>query len=243
MNFFKKVKLAITNFESYQTFAKENTFKAIQYFLIIVLIFSIFATIGITYNVYNVIQSGELETMLKDIELQNFPTQEVLDVVNQTEPYQLIMSLFLFMLVYLTITYTLVIMLDVLILSLLAYLTTKLYKVGLKYKECFNMAIYALTLPILLNAIYIVVNSFTGFTIEYFQIMYNVVSYIYIITAILIIKADIDKTASDALLVEEAKIEKQEEEQEVEEEPTKEKNENKKDKTDKEKGSPEPGQA
>ena len=65
------------------------------------------------------------------------------------------------------------------------------------------MSIYALTLPIILNIVYVLLNSFTGFTIQYFQIMYNLISYIYIIAAILIIKSDFNKTASDMIKVEE----------------------------------------
>ena len=45
--------------------------------------------------------------------------------------------------------------------------------------------------PIILNAIYIVVNLFTGFEVKYFQWMYATISYIYIIIAILMIKTDL----------------------------------------------------
>ena len=55
------------------------------------------------------------------------------------------------------------------------------------------MALHALTLPTILNLIYIIVNLYTGFNIEYFQVMYSAISYVYIITGILMIKADFIK--------------------------------------------------
>lgn len=52
------------------------------------------------------------------------------------------------------------------------------------------MGIHALTLPIVLNIIYVLINGLTGFVVKYFQIMYTAISYIYIITAIFMIKSD-----------------------------------------------------
>ena len=52
------------------------------------------------------------------------------------------------------------------------------------------MGVHALTLPIILNILYIILNAFTGYTIKYFQIMYTAISYIYMVAAILIIKSD-----------------------------------------------------
>ena len=57
----------------------------------------------------------------------------------------------------------------------------------------YNIAVYSLTLPILLNLIYTVINTLTGYTITYFPIMYTGVTCIYIFTAILMIKSDIIK--------------------------------------------------
>ena len=44
-----------------------------------------------------------------------------------------------------------------------------------------------------MNIIYFIVNSFTGFTIKYFEIMYTTVATIYIATAILMIRSDVIK--------------------------------------------------
>ena len=52
---------------------------------------------------------------------------------------------------------------------------------------------YATTLSIVLYLIYGIVNIFTGFTIIYFDVAYNAISFIYVATAILIIRNDLIK--------------------------------------------------
>lgn len=95
--------------------------------------------------------------------------------------------------VYLFIIYALEILIDVLLLSVVGYLLTKIVGVRFKYKSIFNMGIYALTLSIILYLLYIIVNVFTTFNIKYFEIAYNAIAYIYMITAILTIKSDLIK--------------------------------------------------
>lgn len=50
---------------------------------------------------------------------------------------------------------------------------------------------HSLTLPLILNLIYIIVNTYTGFEVRYFQWMYTSISYIYVVVAILMIKTEI----------------------------------------------------
>lgn len=64
---------------------------------------------------------------------------------------------------------------------------------NLNIGKSFNIAVHALTLSLILNMIYIVINTLTGFTIKYFQVMYTAIAYIYIITAIFMIKSDYNK--------------------------------------------------
>ena len=107
-----------------------------------------------------------------------------------------------------------------------------------------KIAIHSLTLPILLNALIVLIEAFTNFKIEYFEIMYIGISYIYIITAILMIKDDIIKNQKELTKIieeqekvrlelerqkeeEEEKKEEQRREKEKEEQRKKEKKENK----------------
>ena len=97
-------------------------------------------------------------------------------------------------------------------------------KIKLKPSALYNIAIYALTFPIILNAIYMIINIFTGFTVKYFQVMYTAISYIYVISSILIIKSDFIKKQAELtkILSEQEKVKeelaKKEQEKKEEEE-------------------------
>ena len=78
-------------------------------------------------------------------------------------------------------------------ISLLGYIVTKFVGMPLKYSAIYNMSISALTLPTMLNLIYAVINTFTGFIIPYFQVMYTLIAYVALIAAILIMKSEITK--------------------------------------------------
>ena len=98
-----------------------------------------------------------------------------------------------------------------------------------------SLAIYSLTLSIILSTAYSVVYSFTKFEIRYFDIMYMIIAFIYIVAAIMIMKEG-NKTAGEAVTVDGQIIKTQDEDVE---ETVDEKNEKKKkklpDDTDKEK--------
>lgn len=178
--------------------------------------------------------------------INNITKQGVIDYFNNYGYVKISIALFIFMLLYLYLAYIIITILDVLILSALAFLTSKIYKISLNYKQCFSIAVYALTLSILLNSIYVILNSFTGFKIEYFQIMYNIISYIYVIAAILLIKTDYSKTGMDLMkIVEEIKNKEKDLEEKIDKPKEKEEHEETEDKTTKndekkETGTPEP---
>ena len=101
--------------------------------------------------------------------------------------------LFVGTMLYIFIIYLSNILVDMLLLAILTYIVTRIAGLRLKHSAVYNIATYSLTLPIILNIIYFVVNAFTGFVIQYFQLMYTALASIYIITAILIIKSDVMK--------------------------------------------------
>lgn len=141
-------------------------------------------------NDFNTVLFSDL---LKENEITKFDKQDILSFINGKEVITFYLMFFAIMNLYLFFIYFVTIVLNALILSVLGRLTSTLLKIPLKYSATFNIAIHALTLPIILNLIYIVINIYTGFTIKYFQIMYSAISYVYIITAILMIKADFIK--------------------------------------------------
>lgn len=135
--------------------------------------------------------------------------------------------------VYLFIIYLTSNLVDAIVLGVLGYLFARIVKLRLRFKATFNIGIHALTLPMILNLIYIMVNTFTNFTITHFQWMYTSISYIYVAVAILMIKTEIINQRIQLIKLQEIQEKTAKEEPEIEEEPKeKEKKEEKEDKED-----------
>jgi hypothetical protein len=118
-------------------------------------------------------------------------------------------------------------LINVLALSLLGIIIAKLVKTSLKYSAIFNMSISAITLPTLLSLIYSVLQLFTGFNMEYFQIMYTIVSYIYLIAAILIIRSEENKKKQEIVTtIQITNLEKEKQKEKEQEENDKQKQNN-----------------
>ena len=87
----------------------------------------------------------------------------------------------------------LVALLDAFELTILGWITTMIARIRMRFVAIYNMAIYALTLPMILNIVYIIVNYFTKFTISYFQVAYITIAYVYLVASIFIIRDDFMK--------------------------------------------------
>lgn len=128
---------------------------------------------------------------------------------------------------FLTInTYQIII--DCLIVAIYGYLVARINRIKIKFSTATTLSIYSLTLPTILNAIYVVVYYFTKFEIEYFNWLYIIIAYIYITAAILMIKTDLINQMIEFKKVELQKANKNEEEKV--DEKTLEKDKEKKDK-------------
>ena len=127
--------------------------------------------------------------LLSQYNITHLDKQFVLDYIyaNQSQIY---ISVAIVEFLYMFLTYLSSIIIDVLIIALLGYIVSKIVGMKIRFSANFSMAVHALTLSIILNILYIILNAFTGYTIKYFQIMYTAISYIYIVAAILIIRAD-----------------------------------------------------
>ena len=122
--------------------------------------------------------------------------QAVLDYFNNNV-LQIYSSIFVTLYIYMFAVYIASILVDALVLGALGYLTARITKMKIRFGAAFSMGVHALTLPIILNMLYVILNGFTGYTIKYFQFMYTAISYIYIITAILIIRSDYIKRQAE----------------------------------------------
>lgn len=134
---------------------------------------------------------------LKDIADQyhvvKLDKQDILSMLSGSNIWMLYIAFFITMYIYLFIIYFSTVLVDALLYSLLGYIAGVFSRLRLKYSATYNIAVHALTVPIILNLIYIAVNMLTGYTIKYFDIMYMAITSIYVITAVLMIKSDVIK--------------------------------------------------
>lgn len=143
--------------------------------------------------------------------------EQILEYFNQNSTMLYVIT-FIMLFVYLYCAYIISTFMDAVILGALGYVTALILKIRIRFTAMIKMAIHGLTLPILLNSIYIIINSLTGIEIEYFSVMYMGISYVYIITSILMIKTDLIKRQSELTkIMEEQQNVKRELEQKEEE--------------------------
>ena len=133
------------------------------------------------------------EALSERIDLNNLNKQTVIEVLSSNAVIVGYIVFFIVLLISLFITLSLIIVLYVFMLSLVGFVLSRIIRVRLKYSSIFNISIYSITLSTILYLIYMVINMFTGFKIIYFDIAYRAISYIYLTTALLIIKSDLIK--------------------------------------------------
>jgi len=91
---------------------------------------------------------------------------------------------------------------DIIIVTVFGWIASKISRVKLTLGNVGSLAIYSLTLSIILSTIYSIIFAFTGFEIKYFAVMYMLIAYIYMVASIMIMKEDINKMAGEAVTVE-----------------------------------------
>ena len=191
----------------------------------------------------------------EEYNINKIDKNEIINMLSGQNVTRFLVIFAITMLIYMFILYFSSILIDIFLLAILAYIVTRIAGLRLKLTAVYNIASYSLTLPVIMNIIYFVINRFTGFTIEYFQIMYTAVASIYIITAVLMIKSDVirkqyelskiveeqERVKEELKRKEEEKKEKEEQERrEQEREEQKEKERKKQKQKDEDKGNEEP---
>ena len=151
--------------------------------------------------------------------------QDIVEYLTEKGVLSIYLMFFVLVIVYVFIIYSISVLVDTLLIAVLGNITVLFTKLKLKFSAVYNMAVYALTLSIILNAIYIAVNSITGFKMSCFQIMYTSIAYVYLVAAIFLIRLDFEKKQTELMEImkEQEKIRQEMKEEKQDEE----KNENK----------------
>ena len=162
-------------------------------------------------------------------DIKEFNKQELVNYMTSSGMNSYYIRYVIAIVVNLLLVNVMVALLDTLQLAILGWITTIVARIKMKFVAIYNMSIYALTLSMILNIVYIIINYFVDFTIEYFQIAYMAIAYIYLAASIFILKDDfmkrqeeVEKIKQEQIKVRE-EIRKQEEEKKDKEEPKEEK--------------------
>lgn len=90
---------------------------------------------------------------------------------------------------------------DCLLVSIVGFLVARICGIRIRASIAGTLSIYSLTVPVICSFIYSIVYNLFGFEIKYFQAMYLMIAYVYIIAAILIIKTDLIKQAQELMKI------------------------------------------
>lgn len=186
--------------------------------------------------VKNSMLSDPMEYVYKDLAnqygIQDFTKEQAIDYIDSLDKTAIYLTVFITMGIYVFIIYFISVFIDVIMLAVLGFLVSRIVGIKIKFQPILNMAIYAITLPVILNMLYIVLNTCTGLTIKYFQWMYSTISYIYMIIAILMIKADLINKQKELMKIveEQEKVRKEIEERKLKEEEKRQKEKEKEEK-------------
>ena len=176
------------------------------------------------YN--NEVGKIKYKDIIENLGIEKFDKQMILQYLKeQLNSPQTYIMYFVALSIYLFIAYFIAILLDVIILSLFGLITTAFARIQIRYRALFNMAAYSITISTVLQLIYIIVKTFTGFNVKYFDLMHTAISFICLTASIFMIKSDVIKQQMELMKV--IEIKKKEQEQEKEEEKNEEEKEKK----------------
>ena len=165
--------------------------------------------------------------LFKEVGITEFNKQQLVEYLKGSNMMPLYLNLFLVLFIYAFVIYFINTIFYILAISVVGYLATLILKLKIRYVAVFNMAVYAITLPTVLNMLYLIVNAFYRYTISYFDVMYILVASIYMIAAIFLLKSEFNKKQGEVQKIVEVEKEVKEEMKEKQEEKKEEKQENK----------------
>lgn len=149
----------------------------------------------------NVVTSGDISYKYEDLSnqtgIKEFTKQNIIEYVNSPEIIKLYLSLFITICMYSFVLYFISILFNIFMISIFGYLTSILTRIKMRYAAILNLSIYAMTLSILMEIIYVTINIFIDFNITYFQVAYISVASIYLVAAIFMIKSDFIKRQAE----------------------------------------------
>lgn len=119
--------------------------------------------------------------------------QEFIDIITKTGIGTISSTFFVMELIIVYIENAIIIIGDVLLVAIFGLIASRLCGLRFRPLPMVSLSVYAITLSVLLSAVYGVIYGLIGFEIKYFSVMYLLIAYVYIVAAILMIKYDLIK--------------------------------------------------
>ena len=185
----------------------------------------------IIYKSYDIQNEYTYEYLNNTFDIKDLSKNEILNQYNQMGGNRAVIvtgGIISFLL--LTFENVLQLITYVLIVAFVGIIVGRICGIAMKYSVAINLAIYSLTVSVICELIYTIALNLTGFEIKYFEAMYLMIAYVYMIAAILIIKTDLNKQAQDLMRIKsvEEQIKDELKKKELEEQERKEKEETEK---------------
>lgn len=143
-----------------------------------------------TNNIFN---EFTYSTLNSNLNLDSLNKEKVVDALNNNGILKLGASMFEITGLSLYFTEIVSVGMNIILLFIFGYLMCKFISVPLNVGNVFNISVYSITLSIILGFVYNFVNYFVQFEIPYFDTLYLLIAYIYVVSAIFIIKSDLLK--------------------------------------------------
>lgn len=157
------------------------------------------------------------EDLFGQMGITEFNKQQLIDYLTGSTMFKYYSNLFLTLFIYAFAVYLINTLFYIIIISMVGFLATMILKLKIRFVAVFNMAVYSITLPTILNIIYIIVNTFYKYAISYFDVMYVMISTIYILAAIFMLKSEFNKKQGEVQKIVEVEKEVKEEQKQKEE--------------------------
>lgn len=146
--------------------------------------------------------------------IAEFKKQDLVGFLTGSGMMSLYFNLLMVLFIYSFVIYFINTIFNIIIISIFGYFTTMILRLKIRYVAIFNMALYSITLPTILDMVYIGINAFYRYTINYFDVMYVLISSIYMIASIFILKSDFNKKQGEVQRIVEVQKEIKEETEE-----------------------------
>lgn len=133
-----------------------------------------------------------------DYNIRNMAKEEI---ISQISDWRIYAYISIAMIIAEFINFFIIIIIHAVMLAILGELVGLILRMKIRFSASYKMGIYALTLPNILQALYIIVNTRTGFIINGFLWLYMTIAYIYILIAMLMIKTDFINTQKELIKI------------------------------------------